>query len=80
MKERTFNVEGNFTGDKWEYLSRWYTLPQAIKYASQNYVKNKTVSVRIREVVKTVVWKDGKLTNGRAKARSQTKKTQVQDG
>ena len=60
MPEVRYNVEIKFKGkDKYNYLHQHWTLAWAIQAA--NRVDRTDKHVRIRRVIKTVVWKNGKL-------------------
>lgn len=65
MSQTNYNIEILFPNTKkWQYVNQTSTLHWAMVYANGAYTMNAAKMVRIRKVVKTIVWK-GK---GNAKA------------
>ena len=52
-----YNVEVRFSDQKWRYIAQTYSLKYAKEIANRHI---KYGGVRVRKVVKTIVWKSGK--------------------
>jgi len=75
MPETKYNIEILFPGEKkYRYANQVSSLHWALIYANKPYVMKVAVKVRIRRVVKTIVWKSKGLKDASNQAHSQAEK------